>query len=108
MRWMVHGWVIAVLALVSCAPSTLREQSSTVEHPAYGVILAVRPIHPAQVRPAQMRSAGSEPIPAGNAEYIVRAEDGTTLALVLPADPVLRPGVPVAIGRGERVTLAAR
>ena len=103
MRWMAHGWAIAVLALVSCASPTPREQSSTVKSPAYGVILAVRPIHPAQMRPA-----GSEPIPAGNAEYIVRAEDGTTLALVLPADPVLRPGVAFAIGRGERVTLAAR
>jgi outer membrane lipoprotein SlyB len=41
-------------------------------------------------------------------EYVVRTDDGATLAVVQPADPVLRAGVPVAIARGERATLAVR
>jgi outer membrane lipoprotein SlyB len=90
MRWTVCGWGMAAMALVSCAAPAPREPATAAKGAAHGVILTLRQV------------------PAGDMEYVVRTDDGATLAVVQPADPVLRAGVPIAIARGERATLAVR
>jgi hypothetical protein len=72
--------------------------------------LAVRPVRPEDPRTASLLRVGPDlvPTPTGNAEYVVRTDDGTTLAIVQPADPGLRPGALVILSQGERATLAAR
>ena len=122
MRWTACGWGMAAMALVSCGTPARRDAATTAKNPAYGVILAVRPVPVGTMEPVPVGTMEPVPVgtmepgpvgnierpPAGTMEYVVRTEDGATVAVVQPADPRLRQGMPVAIGRGERATLAAR
>ena len=70
----------------------------------------MRPVRPEDTRTANLLRVGPDATstPAGDAEYVVRTDDGATLAIVQPADPGLRPGASVIVTQGERATLAAR
>ncbi len=92
MRWTVCGGGMVILALASCASPAPKPAATEMKSLVQGIILTMRPVRD----------------PAGNAEYVVRTDDGSTVAIVQAADPALRPGVSVAIGQGERATLAAR
>jgi outer membrane lipoprotein SlyB len=72
--------------------------------------LTVRPVHGGDTPAAGLLRIDPDaaPTPAGSAEYVVRTDDGATVAIVQAADPALRPGASVIIGRGERATLAVR
>jgi outer membrane lipoprotein SlyB len=94
MRWAIRGCGIGLLALASCASSGASSGPSPASTAAKisdrAVVLAERPV------------------PAGGVEYVVRTDDGTTLAIVQPATPGLRPGAFVTMVRGDRTILAAR
>jgi outer membrane lipoprotein SlyB len=73
------------------------------------VILTVKPVRGEDARIAGLLRADAGPTgSAAEAEYVVRTDDGATVAIVQAADPALRPGASVTIGRGEQATLAAR
>ncbi len=120
MGWAMCGWDMATraaamafvgVAIAGCAAPAGREAaqigaqgnpSATAKSGLLGVILTVRSVSAGTSLPA------GQSAPPGSMEYVVRTDDGATLAVVQAADPVLRPGVAVAVGRGERATLAAR
>lgn len=110
MRWVVRGGGMAILALASCASPTPKAVVADTKSPDQGIILAIRPVQVGDPRAAGLLRVGPDaaPNPAGNAEYVVRTGDGATVAIMQRADPALRPGTQVAIGRGERATLVAR
>ena len=102
--------MLAILMLASCGSPIPKSSVSEVKNPAHGTILTVRPVPAGDPRAAGLLGIGPDavPHPAGNAEYVVRTDDGATVAIVQAADPALRPGAAVAIGRGDRAILAAR
>ena len=110
MRYLMWGGGLALLALASCAPSPAPSSASAPKNPAHAIIVTVRPVLPGDTRAAALLrdSRDTTPTPAGTTEYILRTEDGGTLAVVQAADPALRPGAAVTVGRGERTTLVLR
>ena len=114
MRYVVWGPGLALLALASCTPSKPPPATVEVKNQAHAVILTIRPVPVGDPRTAGLLNAGTDRASSGSAEYpgsaeyIVRTDDGATLAIVQAADPGLRPGADVIISRGERATLAIR
>lgn len=78
--------------------------------PVHAVILTVRPVQRTESGTAGLLPIGFDQASAvpNSAEYIVQTDDGTTLAIVQPAQPGLHPGQDVTIGQGDRTTLIAR
>ncbi len=110
MRWAVGGVGIGILALASCASQAPKPVVVDTKIPAHAVILMIRPVQAGDPRAAGLLRIGPDAAPTltGKAEYVVRTDDGATLAIVQAADPGLRPGAFVTVSRGEQATLAAR
>ena len=94
MRWAMRDCWIGLLALASCVSSgvtpAVTPAVTDVKYPDHAIILTARPV------------------PAGGVEYVVRTDDGATLAIVQPNTTGLRPGASVTVIRGDRATLVAR
>lgn len=97
---------LLMLALAGCAapqPAPLVAVSPGAA--GNGVIVVLRP--PAPDSPARRRvlvALGVAPMPAGDAEVIVRADDGRPLSVMQGG--ALRPGERVALIGGSRTRLA--
>ena len=90
MRWAMRDCWIGLLALASCASPAVTPAVTDIKYPDHAIILIARPV------------------PVGGVEYVVRTDDGATLAIVQPDTTGLRPGASVTVIRGDRATLAAR
>ena len=108
MRFTVF-WPVTAILLASCSPESapLAAKPEQEAGPAHAVILTVRLVPPVTSSAANLLRTASDapPHPADTAEYIVRTDEGATLAIVQPADPGLRPGQGVTVGRAEPVSL---
>jgi len=73
-----------------------------------GTIVAMRPVAANDPGPVRrlLRGLGATLPAAGAAEFIVRADDGTTLSVVQPAEAMLHRGVRVAIERGAQTRIS--
>ncbi len=90
MRWAIRSSGMGLLVLASCTSPTATVAVQTVKNPDHAIVLTERPV------------------PSGGVEYVVRTDDGTTMAIVQAKMPELHPGVAVTVVRGERTTLAAK
>jgi hypothetical protein len=114
LRFFVLAGVLLGVARCAAPPATSTVTSVPAEPslPAgqRGTILALRVVPDSTGTPVQalLRRISGTTLPPGATEFIVRTDDGSTLAVVQPTDPALRRGSRVAILRGEQTQLTPR
>ena len=106
-----------LLSLAGCAAAVVRPAAvpaSAALRPGpdadQGTIIALRPVPTGDSQPVAglLRQLGPTAPAAGAMEFIVQADDGTTLSVVQPAEPALRRGSRVGIERGAQTRIDAR
>lgn len=107
------GAVLLMLALAGCAAPkpapaiAVGPAAATTAATGGGVIVALRP--PAPDTPARRRvlaALGVAAAPAGDAEVIVRADDGRPLSVMQHDSRALRAGERIALVGGPRTRIA--
>ncbi len=121
---MVHFAILAAgtfVLLAACATNGVPQTAASQKAPnqaagepagslAHAVILTVRPVPRTESGAVRLLPIGIDQasVLPSSAEYIVQTDDGTTLAIVQPAQPGLHPGQDVTISRADRATLITR
>jgi hypothetical protein len=100
---MVSGATIA-LFLTSCGPQPPAATSDRSRDPGHAVILTARPVQRVPLPAGALLRDGGDPasLPPNATEYVVRTDDGATLAFVQASESALVPGQSVTIA-GQRL-----
>ncbi len=107
------AWSCLLFGLAGCAahpPTTPQAETLADQRSGAGddgVVIALRPVPPTDSQPikALLAGLGVAAGGAGEVEYIVQADDGSTLAVVQPRASLLRVGQRVSIRRGLRTSV---
>ncbi len=84
MRWAMQSSGIGLLALASCASPAVTPVASMMKNPDHAIVLTERPV------------------PSGGTEYVVRTDDGATMAVVQPTTPELRQFLGSVLGDDQK------